>query len=117
VTNFLTLLLFLFFAHLVGDVLARPGVIHRFKGKSTLVLIFHCYVWASLVSLPLIYYDRFELWKFTFLLIGHFAIDKWKGWVDPDSDWIDYDTDSVRTNKWVFIDQGLHFLQLIVVGI
>ena len=111
----ITLFIFLIAAHLFGDVIVRPPIVHSHKGKSSLVLLFHCYTWASIVALPIWYFNSFHVWKFLFLLIGHFAIDKFKFWVDPDHCWLDEDRESIQINKWVVIDQLLHLLQLVVV--
>jgi len=111
----LILLIFLFGAHLIGDVMARPPIINRCKAKSNLVMIFHCYLWAITVSIPLFVFNIFTIEKFIFLFIGHFVIDKLKAFVDPDHDWMV--GDNVNTNKYIFIDQGLHFIQLLIVGI
>ena len=80
-------------------------------------MFFHCYVWTIIVSIPLLVFDSFDLYEFAYLLIGHFAIDKLKGWVDPNSDWIDEDGRNININKWTYMDQGLHCLQLLVVGL
>jgi len=113
--NYLEILIFLIAGHLAGDVLIRPNIVHMHKGRSNLVMLFHCYIWATATTLPLLYYNIFTIYKFLFLLGGHFIIDKWKGWVDPDHCWVDEDGRNIQVNKWVVIDQLLHLIQLVIV--
>ena len=123
--NFILLMIFLFFAHLVGDVLVRPPIVHKFKSRSNLVMIFHCYIYASIVCfvvllLPkcLIEWSTTEfLFKFVFLFMGHFLIDKFVATRNVYKNWVDEDGRNIQVSKWNYIDQGLHFLQLLFVGL
>jgi len=115
--DFLILLIFLVGAHLIGDVIVRPPIVHRFKAVSNLVMFFHCYIWAIIVSIPLVVFNKFEVWKFLFLFGGHLGVDKWKGEVDPDADWVKGDGSNISTSKYTYVDQGLHFIQLLIVAI
>ncbi len=110
------MIIWLLFAHGIGDVFLRSRFISTFKAKSILVLAFHCYMYVCCVSVVLVYFDVFAIWKFIFLLVGHFLIDSWKHWVDLGSNWMNEEQSEINLNKYVIIDQGLHMLQLFIVG-
>jgi len=103
----------LLFAHFYGDVILRSPFISRYKSKSFLVLLFHCFMWSGCICLVLVAYHIFSFWKVLFLFVGHFVTDLWKistGTVSWEK------RDKVIVNRYTIIDQFVHFLQLFVVG-
>ena len=107
------LIIFLLFAHFIGDVFLRTKFIDYYKHRSVIVLLFHCFIWAGCISIVLEYFDIFTLGKFVFLISWHFAIDAWKSNYDPKIEWSD--GNKVNFNWHKVIDQFVHFLQLICV--
>ena len=91
----LTLFVFLLFAHLVGDVLVRPDIVKKYKHKSILVMVFHCFTYSGVVislymfyrfipgiSLP--FYRYLDIFIFVFL--SHLMIDVTSSIINPVKD-------------------------------
>ncbi|MBL7050515.1 MAG: DUF3307 domain-containing protein [Nitrospira sp.] len=95
-------------AHYIGDFSLQGNYLAKFKGKSDYVLFGHALIWAGCISAVLSYFGVFAWWKVAFLVSGHFIIDRWKARKKDKSRAYTYD---------LWIDQSLHFLQLLVVSI
>ena len=108
------ILIFLAFAHLVGDFFMRNRFLDSYKQKNILILMTHCFVWGCCISIVLEYFGRLDMWKFWFLFAGHFVIDFWKGQLDPHPGWGGEDG-SPDISIYKVTDQFLHGLQLLVV--
>ncbi len=95
-------------AHYIGDFPLQGDFLAKFKGKSDYFLFSHALIWAGCVSAVLSYFGVFAWWKVAFLFSGHFIIDRWKARKEDQSHAFTLD---------LWIDQFLHFLQLVVVSI
>lgn len=94
-------IIFLLFLHHLADVAFQPSWLIEQKTKWFRVYE-HSFIWAGTISMGLLAIGSFSLWKFFFLLIGHFIID-----------FIKY---KFKNKYWlVYIDQILHYLQIIYV--
>lgn len=97
-------IIFLLFAHHIGDMALQPEWIAMNKGKHWFVLLWHCIIWTGCICIALEYFCSFELWKPIFLIAGHYCIDLWKC------------KTSTKLNEWhLAVDQLFHLLQLIIV--
>lgn len=102
-------LLFLLFLHHLGDVAFQPSWLIKNKKLHAFAIYEHVFVWAGIVSSGLWALGIFDMWKFFFLLVGHFIIDYIKYIVIP------------RTNNgkhkysWIYPDQLAHYLQILIV--
>ena len=94
-------MIILLFLHHLGDTI-QPSWLIKNKENHAFAIYEHAFVWAGLVSLGLIYLGIFTLWKFLFLLIGHFIIDYYK-------------YRYFKHYNWIYLDQGLHYLQILIV--
>ena len=104
----LTLLILLLFAHLVGDVLVRPSIVSKYKKKSILVQVFHCFTYAGVViTLYSFYVPALEFVgeKFLFLFLSHLVIDLLSAICNP-GEW--FKDGEININKWYVLDQILH---------
>jgi hypothetical protein len=99
--------LWLVFAHFVGDIALQSGWQANNKGKYWYVMLAHCMIWTALICIALQYLQILTLWKFLFLLAGHFICDNWKAKIPK----------TPENWKWIYPDQGFHFLQLVIVYI
>ena len=97
------ILFFLIFLHYLGDFPFQGQFLAENKGKDDYLLFAHAFIWAGTVSVGLLYFGSFELWKALFLLGGHFLIDRWKA------------RKEVSCKRELIIDQFLHFIQIIIV--
>jgi len=98
-------ILWLLFAHYIGDTALQSRWQADNKAKSWYVLLCHCMIWAGLVCVALEYIGILVLWKAVFLIGGHFVIDTWKC-SKPKS----------LENKWMmYVDQASHLVQLVIV--
>jgi hypothetical protein len=59
-------------------------------------------IWAGLLAAGLQYYGLFTWPKVTFLISGHFLIDRWKA------------RKVVVTRKDLMVDQCLHMIQILI---
>ena len=101
----LTNILILLFAHLIGDYHLQDDFQAMNKGKYDFILFIHCMLWTGAICIGLILCGLFGWWKLAFLLIGHFLIDRWKARKVGK-------THALTRDLW--IDQGLHVIQLLV---
>jgi len=107
-------LLWVIFAHVVGDWgLQNPWVAEN-KGKYWMVMIAHCMVWTGCVGLALVAlrintsWNFSAYWKGAFLFFGHMLMDKIKCEV------VHVFSDR-RQRGLLYIDQAFHILQCYVV--
>jgi hypothetical protein len=94
-------------AHYIGDYPLQGAYLAKMKGKSDYILFCHTFIWTGCVSAVLAYFGVFVWWKAVSLLVGHFAIDRWKSRKTDKSN-------AMSSDLW--IDQGLHFAQILLVA-
>lgn len=96
---------FLVWMHTIADFPLQSDFLAQMKGKNDYLLFCHCVIWTGFIALILITFGLFAWWKIAVLLIGHFFIDRWKV-RKPDK--------TYALTRDLYIDQGLHFLQLLL---
>lgn len=101
----ISLLTNLIVLHFIADFPLQGEFLANFKGKFDYLLFAHSIIWAGFISLGLLVLGEFQNWKFLFLLVGHFFIDRWKARKEDK-------TNALTKDLWV--DQGLHLIQLII---
>ena len=101
----LKIFLLLAFTHLVADFILQDDFQAQNKGKNGFIMLVHVAIWSGTIGLVLNYLGLFEWWKLAMLFAGHFIIDSWKCH-KPDK------TYALTRDLW--IDQGLHFVQLLI---
>jgi ABC-type uncharacterized transport system permease subunit len=94
-------LIILLWLHHVGDVAFQPSWLIKKKKKHLFSHYEHAFVWAGLITIGLMIMGRYELWKFFFLLIVHGMIDYFK--YKREEYW------------WIYPDQALHYIQILIV--
>lgn len=104
--DFINYLTFFVILHFIADFPLQGEFLANMKGKYDYLLFAHSVIWAGIISFGLNYYGMLENWHFAFLLVGHFIIDRWKAKKEDK-------TNALTKDLW--IDQGLHLLQLIVI--
>ena len=100
-------IIFLIFGHFIGDFALQSDWQAQNKGKYWYVMLSHGMIWTGVISVVLLYYDIFELWKVVFLLFGHIIMDTWK-------------TTKPKTPeawKYIYPDQAWHIIQCVIVAI
>ncbi|HUS50148.1 MAG TPA: DUF3307 domain-containing protein [Candidatus Paceibacterota bacterium] len=104
---FLETIFLLWFAHCIGDMVLQSSFMSEYKGKFWYPMFSHVFIWTMCISLVLNYFEIFTYWKFGFLFIGHWLMDKWKSNTPRDD-----------AHRWcMYVDQGWHFIQIIVVAV
>ena len=93
-------------ANYLGDYPLQGSFLANMKGKYDYLLFVHSFIWASVVSLPLMYYNDFTYGKFIFLLVGHFFVDRIKARSKSKND---------PLGMMLWVDQIAHFLQIVFV--
>ena len=92
--------------HFLADFSLQNDFQAKLKGSNKYIMLSHCVVWTFCIMAGLKYLGIYSYWKLLFLYFGHFYIDAWK---------------CKRTDKSkalttdLYIDQFLHFIQLIIV--
>lgn len=94
--------IWLIFAHVIGDFVLQTEWLAHNKGKFWLWMLWHSMIWSGCICIIL---DDLQievvLWKWLFLIIGHFIIDKCR---------------ARSTLTWhALTDQALHLLQCWIV--
>ena len=95
-------ILWLVFAHFLGDYALESVWMMKKKHRDYYILFAHSMIWSGVISIALLPFGSFALWKFAFLLVGHLICDYWKC--------------KVGEEYWPF-DQLFHFFQIILVGL
>ena len=93
-------MIWLIVLHHIGDTLQPTWLIEN-KKKHAFAIYEHAMAWTGFICLGLLAIDRFDLWNFFFLFIGHFIIDYFKY--------------KKTEYKWTYLDQALHYIQLVIV--
>ena len=97
----------LYVANLILDYPLQGDFLANFKSKNNYILYVHSMIWAGGLSIILMYLGIFEMWKLMMLLGGHMLIDAWKskGYYKK-----------LNISDWnaLYIDQGLHIVQLLL---
>jgi len=94
-------------AHAIGDYVLQPAAIFQWKRTVLPILLLHAAIWSAVIALALVYLQRFGWWKLIISFVLHGLIDYWKSYLNP----------VPIAMHIVVIDQMLHMLQLILVGI
>lgn len=100
-------MIWLIFAHYIGDIALQAPWQAENKGKYWYVMFSHCMIWAACVCITLQYLGIFTLSKAIFLVVGHWVCDKWKTTIPK----------TPENWKYIYPDQLFHLLQLIFVWI
>jgi hypothetical protein len=103
----LTTLFFLLSLHFLADFPLQGSYLAENKGKDDYLLLAHSFIWAGTISAGLIYFGIFTTWKAAFLLIGHFCIDRVKA--------RGLTTKYLTNQQALYVDQLLHFIQLVII--
>ena len=100
-------LFILYVANLIFDYPLQGDFLANFKAKNNYILFVHCVIWGGGISICLMQLGLFEWWKVLMLIGGHLLIDTWKcrGYAKK-----------MKISDWnsLYIDQFLHFLQLLI---
>lgn len=100
-------IMFLVLLHLLYDFHIQGPFISEMKGKSLFLLGVHALTWALVISLGIYVIDALAMWHIIFLATTHFIVDAWKSRFTK--------LDPLGPALW--IDQGLHFITILVVSI
>jgi hypothetical protein len=99
------ILFWLVFAHCMGDMAFQTQFIADRKGKNFFFMMLHAIIWTGSINIVLEIFNIFSPWKFLLLIIPHMIIDFWKANLPRDD-----------KHMWaIYVDQSLHFLQLVAV--
>ncbi len=97
----------LWFAHCMGDMVLQTNFMAEFKSKFPYMMFTHVFIWSVCISIVLAYFGLFTIPKFIFLFSVHYLIDRWKTKQPKDDE-----------HLWcIYLDQFLHFLQILFVGL
>lgn len=109
-------MIWILIAHYIADWGLQNDFVASNKGKYWIVMFAHCFIWAGCVSIALQYLGIFSLLKFSFLFIGHWAMDKFKcsSIKNPCSQ---SKQDEKRNIHLLFIDQVWHIIQCVIVWV
>ena len=105
--NIFLALFILFFLHVLADYPLQGDFLGTMKGKDDYILFCHVVIWTNFVCIGLFIIDKYVLWKFIMLFVGHFIIDRWKARGH-------YKKLNLSDETAFHIDQALHFVQLII---
>ncbi len=95
----------LLFAHCIGDMVFQTQFIIQYKGKDWLAMISHIIIYTGCIAIALVYLNIFHWWKILFVMFGHLMIDRWKSRTPRDkAHW-----------HYLYYDQSLHLIQLIII--
>ena len=110
----------LYFANLVLDYPLQGTFLAEYKQKNNYILFVHCAIWALGISIVLLPLGLFAWWKVIMLLVGHFVIDYWKcrGLYKkklPETSIPRIPSEPTKEDlRALYIDQGLHIIQIIL---
>lgn len=91
--------------HLLYDFHWQGPFISEAKGKYNFILAVHALTWTLLLCGVLYYFHHFAPWMMVFLFVSHAVTDYWKSHQPKD-----------EAHFWlIYVDQGLHLLQILLV--
>lgn len=64
--------------HYIADFPLQSDFIAKMKGTKLYILFAHAMIYATVISIGLIWLNAFTTWKLIIVLLSHMAIDKWK---------------------------------------
>lgn len=102
-------LFFLTVAHYIADYPMQGDFLGTMKGKLKYLMFCHCLIWTGIVAGALEHYGLFAWWKVGFLFVGHILIDTWKA-THPLKE-------KYGLTRLLWVDQALHFVQILVVAL
>ena len=115
----MSLLISLIFIHFIADWALQSEWVAINKGKYWFVMFAHCIIWTGCIYFGLIFFDikvnlynPVPMWKLLFLFIGHYLVDLWKCRVYKKVPFCQQ-----KTYKHLYIDQLIHIIQVIFVGV
>ena len=101
-------ILFLQLMNYIADYPLQGDFLGIYKSKYDYLLFVHCFIWTGVLCISLQYLEIFSLWKLVFLFIGHFIVDRWKCRHIKNKE--------IGLTKLLWIDQLIHFLQIIIIS-
>ncbi len=105
--NGLEIMFWLIFAHVIGDMSLQTSFVALNKGKRLYLMFSHVMIYIGTVGIALLLLNIFSWYSILFIVIGHFLMDSWKS-KQPKDDEHFYQ---------IYIDQGWHYFQLLIVVI
>ncbi len=100
-------IIWLLFAHYIGDIALQSNWQAQNKGKLWYVMFSHCMIWTACICVGLQFLGIFAFWKVLFLLFGHWICDNWKA----------KKPQTPENWKYIYPDQAWHIIQIIIVYI
>jgi hypothetical protein len=127
-------LLWLIFAHYIGDVALQSNWQADNKAKQWYVMFCHVMVYTAVISFALQYVGLLKLWKIAFIFVGHFICDEIKSHQPREetksvpeysvslirrilgADYFTSYKTKVVSNWWmIYPDQAWHIIQLLII--
>ena len=93
-------------AHFIGDFGLQSEWMSRVKGKYSYILFAHAIIWTGCVCVALQYLGILSTWKFIFLAVVHYFVDKIR---------TSQAKDEYKDFWMLYPDQVVHMIQLLVV--
>jgi hypothetical protein len=100
----------LILVHLLYDFHWQGPFIGNMKSKSNFLLAVHALTWAMLLCTVIYFMGALSWWQLPFLFITHLLIDYWKCHKT-------YEITQPEYWKYLYIDQVLHLITIIIVSI
>ncbi len=95
----------LLFAHMIGDMSFQTTFIAHNKGKYFFLMFAHIMIYLGTIGIALHLLNIFSWYAIVWIGIGHWAMDLWKSRQPKDDEHF----------YQIYIDQGWHYLQLLMV--
>lgn len=97
-------LIWLIFAHYIGDWGLQSDWIAKNKGSLWMVMLAHCMIWTACMAICMEWLGILTLSKIIFLFWGHFTLDEMKCHL-------------LSSEKWwpIYPDQFLHIVQCLII--
>ena len=102
-------ILILMLAHYIADFSLQSNFLATYKSKYDHLLFVHCFIWTGVMCLTLEYLGIFATWKLVYLFVGHWVTDRWKARHKENKE--------KGLTKLLWIDQSIHFIQVLLVSI
>ena len=98
-------MVWLIFAHCIGDIALQSDWVAQNKGKYWIVMLWHSLIWTGCICMMMRWLGLdVKNWEWVFLLVGHYLMDAWKCRATK------------RFPSWhLYLDQAWHLLQCWIV--
>jgi len=100
-------------AHFIADWGLQSDFVATNKGKYSIIMFAHCFIWTGVIAIALQYLGILSTWKIIFLFVGHWVMDIHK--CNNICDTCCVGESEKHNMELLYLDQIWHLIQCLIV--